>query len=341
MLPSSKQPRKKRGQEPKLEPLEGRQLLSTGQGSTFAIVPGTVSTAGQLSNIPFKIDPSQFTAGRGGKILLGIDVASDPSTSIKPQIAGVKQADGRSAGALHRSMYTMQVIKAKSLASPMSSAVLVSVPVPRAGQAAQTYTLQVRGNFGSTGDYLAGFYLPGDVNGDGTVNKTDLETIVKDLGATPSSSKYTFDADVNRDGKISGIDLKYATMNMGVSTTVSPIIGVNLDPATDGPLQSRVTSSNPVHFTGTATPGATVTFTEVNGNSPGASATVDSTGKYSIWVPLGSGSNTFQVATSDAFGQSITGQIAPVTYTLNPPQVINNPSQLTSSTHTGGSGSTS
>ena len=44
-------------------------------------------------------------------------------------------------------------------------------------------------------------------------------------------------------------------------------------------------------------------------------------------VPLGDGSNTFNVTTTDAFGQSITGQIAPVTYSTNPPQVINTPAQ--------------
>ena len=46
-------------------------------------------------------------------------------------------------------------------------------------------------------------------------------------------------------------------------------------------------------------------------------------------VPLGDGSNTFKVTTTDAFGQSISGQISPVTYTLNPPQVINTPARST------------
>jgi hypothetical protein len=308
--------------------LEGRQLLSAGQGSTFAITPGTVDKAGQVTSVQFKIDPSQFTAGRGGKILLGIDVAADPSTSIKPQIVSIKDASGHIAASLIHSVYTPAIIKAKQLGNPISSAVLVGLPIPKPGQAPAVYTVQVRGDYGTTGKYLVGFYLPGDVRGQGTVTSTDLQTIVSKLGATPTSSNYTFDADVNRDGKISLTDVKYASMNLGAKTTVSPIIDVSLDPATDGPMHSRITNFRTVHFTGTATPNATVTFSEINNNSPGATTTVDGSGHYSIMVPLGDGSNTFNVSTKDAFGQSISGQIAPVTYTLNPPMVINTPAQL-------------
>ena len=161
----------------------------------------------------------------------------------------------------------------------------------------------MRGGAKTTGAYLLGFYLPGDVAGTGTVTTADLQTIKSDLGATPSSSNYSFDADVNRDGKISPADLAFASMNLGAKTTISPIITVNLDPATDGPLNDRITNHNPVHFTGTATPNATVTFTEINSNSPGATTTADGSGNYSIMVPLGNGSNTFQVTTTDAFGQ--------------------------------------
>ncbi len=116
------------------------------------------------------------------------------------------------------------------------------------------------------------------------------------------------------------------------STKISPVINVNLDPATDGPMHSRITNFNPVRFTGAATPGSTVTFTEINKNSPGATGTTDSSGNFSIMVPIGDGSNTFNVASTDSFGQTISGQISPVTYTLNPPQVINTPADLTSTT---------
>ena len=332
MNPSHKQPHKKRGRNLSLELLEDRQLLSAGAGSTFAIMSGTVATASQVSSVQFKINPSDFTPTRGGKILLGIDVAADPNTSIQPEIVSVKNANGQVAGGLIHSAYTRQIIKAKKLTDPISSAVLISLPVPKAGQAPAVYTVQVRAANKTTGDYLLGFYLPGDVAGTGTVTQADLQTIKSDLGVTASSSNYNFDANVTRNGKISPADLAFAAMNLGASTKISPIISVNLNPATDGPLNDRITNVKTVNFTGTVTPGATVTFTEINNNSPGATTTADASGNYSIMVPLGKGSNTFDVTTMDAFGQSISGQISPVTYSANPPRVVNTPASSTTST---------
>ena len=109
------------------------------------------------------------------------------------------------------------------------------------------------------------------------------------------------------------------------------MISVNLNPAAD-PLNDRITSDSTVNFTGTVTPGATVTFKEINNNSPGATTTADSSGNYSIMVPLGVGANTFSVTSHDAFGQTISGQIAAVTYTANPPTVVNTPPSSTTST---------
>jgi hypothetical protein len=331
MNTSQGQPRKRRGQGISLEVLEDRRLLSAGMGSTFAIMPGSVDKAGQVSTVQFKIDPKVFTPGHGGKLTLGIDIAADTSnnSTVKPEIVAVKSATGGTYRVQH-SIYSATIIKASKLATPVSSAVLVTLPVPKANQAPAVYTVQVKGNYNTTGKYLVGFYLPGDAKGTGTVDATNLQTITSEFGAkaTASGTKYTFDADANRDGKISVADLQIASKNLGAKVTVSPVISVNLDPATDGPLHSRITNFRTVHFTGATTPGATVTFAEVNKNSPGATATADASGNYSIMVPLGDGSNTFQVTSTDAFGQTISGQIAPVTYTLNPPQVINNPSQL-------------
>ena len=331
MSASHKQPRKKRGSTLSLEMLDERQLLSAGMGSTFAIIPGSVTTAGQVSTVQFKIDPSQFTTAKGGKIVLGIDVAADPSSTIKPEILSVRSVSGGTASQVHHSYYSRTLVSANKLGSPLSSAVLATIRVPKAGQAPAVYSVQVQGTAKTTGNYLLGFYLPGDVTGAGTVTTADIQSIISKLGAASTSSTYAFDADANRDGKISLADAQIASMNLGAKTTVSPIITVNLDPADSGSLNSRITNINPVHFTGTATPNATVTFSEINNNSPGATATADASGNYSIMVPLGNGSNTFKVTTKDAFGQSISGQIAPVTYSLNPPTVVNTPTTTTTS----------
>ena len=47
----------------------------------------------------------------------------------------------------------------------------------RPGQPANDYSVQVKGLDLTTGQYLVGFYLPGDVAGTGTVTQADLQTI--------------------------------------------------------------------------------------------------------------------------------------------------------------------
>ena len=144
--------------------------------------------------------------------------------------------------------------------------------------------MQVKGLGATSGTYLVGFYLPGDVTGTGTVTQADIKTIKSEHGLTATSSKYTFDADANRDGVINSQDLKIARENLGVSTKVSPVVSVNLDPASD-PAANRTTPFSTVHFAGTTTPGASVKFLDQAGGATTA-ATADSTGAYSIMVPL-------------------------------------------------------
>ncbi len=179
-----------------------------------------------------------------------------------------------------------------------------------------TYTVEVKGLHHTTGQYLVGFYLPGDASGDGTVTSTDITTIKSLLGDAATNSNYSFDADVNRDGIINNKDVKLADKNLGAATTVSPVVSVNLNPASD-PSLDRTTNLSVVNFTGTMTPNATVTFANDNNNGQTTTATADSSGAYTINVPLVLGSNTFTVTTQDGFGQSISGQISPVTYSPN------------------------
>lgn len=306
-----------------VDSLEDRRLMSADMGSTFAIVPGEVTAAGAKSTVDVKIDPGYFTgATRGGRIVLGVDVAADPNSQVKPQIVSVESSNGRRVSVQH-ARYANTLVKAQGLLTPQSTAVTFTVPVPKAGQAPATYKVDVKGLTEGTGKYLLGFYLPGDVNGDGKVTNDDITTMASKIGQKSTDKGYAFDADANRDGKIDVRDLRIASQNLGASTIVSPVASVNLDPASDTGISDRVTNQRVVKFTGTATPNATVVFTELNKNSPGATATVGPDGKYSVNVQLGDGSNTFQVATTDAFGQTISGSISPVTFSTNPPTVTN------------------
>ena len=334
------------------EVLEGRLVLSSGQGSTFAITEGSVATANAASSIPFKIDPALFTAPKSGKITLGVDVvavqptaataatSNIPVVTVKPEVVSVTDASGRNIPIQH-TRYDRKIARANHLGNQNTSAVLVTLKVPPSGQAPTSYSLQVKGMGGTTGQYLAGFYLPGDANGDGVVDKTDITTIKTLLGDNATNKNYNFDADVNRNGMINHQDLRLAQENLGAATKVSPVASVNLDPASD-PSLDRTTSFSTVHFAGKITPGATITFANNNNKGATTTATADATGAYSIMVPLVNGSNTFGVTTQDGFGQSIKGQISPVVF--KPPTTATAPggssTSGTSTTPSTGSGTT-
>jgi hypothetical protein len=299
-------------------------------------MPASITTPGQVSSIPFTMSSSLFTpaASMHGKMLLGIDVtavAQSTSSSsntpanppVEPEIVSVTGPNGRPIAVQHTRYYP-KIAKANHLKGPMdiSSAVLLTVPVPASGQPAATYNVQVKGLGTSTGQYLLGFYLPGDTAGTGSVTNSSVTTVKSLLGDAATNSNYSFDADVNRDGIINRQDVKLVEENVGASTHVSPVVSVNLDPASD-PNSNRTTPYSTVHFAGKTTPGATVTFANQANHNATTTATADSTGAYSIMVPLVSGSNTFTVTTKDAFGQSISGSISPVVY--SPTSAANTP----------------
>jgi hypothetical protein len=325
--------RRRRGISLGPEPLEGRIVMSSGEGSTFAIMPGKVTTAGQVSSLPFKIDPTLFsgTARDHGTITIGIDVApASPSTSsqtttstLKPEVVSITDPNGHVVRVQH-ARYDAKVAKAHKLSVTTTSAVLATVKIPAKGQPAANYSVQVKGLNATTGTYLVGFYLPGDVAGTGTVTKADITTLKSYHGMTALNSKYNFDADVNRDGVINNADVAIAQKDLGVSTQVSPVVSVNLDPNSD-PALNNTTPYSVVHFAGQATPNAKITFLDTTSNTT-TSVNAGSTGAYSIMVPLVAGSNSFTVTTLDGFGQSISGSITPVAYNPGSP----NPTSSTS-----------
>ena len=309
-----------RPMQPAPDVLEARVVMSSGEGSTFAIMPGTVAGPGMMSTTQFEISPTLFSSPkRDGQVVIGIDITPAVSTAsgsattstLKPEIISVKDASGHTISVTH-AHYSKKVMKTNKITQSQTSAVLVKLNVPKTGMPANDYTVQVKGLGATSGTYLLGFYLPGDAAGTGTVTQADIKTIQSEHGLTASNSKYSFDADTNRDGVINSTDIKIAREDLGVSTKVSPVVSVNLDPASD-PAANRTTPYSTVHFAGTTTPNATVTFVDQSGGGS-TSATADSTGAYSILVPLVSGSNTFTVTTKDGFGQSISGSISPVVY---------------------------
>ena len=313
MNPSKSAPRRGKKVELSPETLETRSLLTGGTGNLIAILPGTIATAKEVGAVTFTLSKPHFTIPKG-KVTLGIDVVPDANTTFKPQISTAEDPSGRAIRGTTRAMFNPGIERNRETGDPRSSAMLVPLTTPR-GDAltSSTFTVKIMGAEDSTGRYLLGFYLPGDANGDGVVDGTDIKAVRSALNSTPTDDRYTFDADADRDGRISNTDLKITQRNKGVKTTISPIVSANLDPTTDSDVADRKTTFSTVHFTGAVTPGATVTFSETTQKTTPVSTTADEAGNYSIMVPLGTGINAIRVTTQDAFGQSITGGIEPVT----------------------------
>lgn len=320
---STNHPTTRRRRETQFAPeaLETRSLLTAGAGNTFAIVSGEITKAGQPAAVKFTIDPTHFHLPKG-RFTLGIDVASDPTAKLVPQISAVSDSKGHPVPHMTHSVYGKHLQSTQVTAGQATSAVLTPVHLNNTNpNAPATYTVNVKGTGGTTGKFLLGFYLPGDVKGEGKVTQDDVNTVRSALGVQSGSSRYSFDADVNRDGRIAGIDLSTTRQNLGVTTDVSPVISANLDHADETMPNDRVLNKPNAHFTGDASPGATVTFTEINNKSQSVTSTADAQGHYNLYAPLAAGANTFRVTTLDPFGQSITGSIAPVTY-INPAQIM-------------------
>jgi hypothetical protein len=303
--------------------LETRNLMTAGAGNTFAIMTGTLAAANQKVAVPFVYQPSLMTLNARHQITLGIDVAAQSGSTAKPKVVAVEDMQTHRMIPMTRANYVKTVQLANPANGKQSTAVLVTLRLSAAqAKSPHQYQVLVQSQGGTTGAFLVGFYLPGDVAGTGTVDNSDLATIKQDLNVDASSQNYVFAADANRDGVINNSDLRIAQQNIGASVLVTPVISANLSPVSDSGINDRITNIRNVTFGGTTTPGATVTYTDTDNTSPTTTTTADSKGNYTINIRLGDGANTFQVMSSDAFGQVIKGTINPVTYSLTAPAAV-------------------
>jgi len=296
------------------ESLESRQLLTGGAGNTIALVRGSVETDGATTPSAFTIQSTHFTAPRG-RLTLGVDVVATTNSGLKPVITGVTTDGTPRSKVLYQGPRGAKAL-ARAASGDVANAVLTDVTYPTKGKKnAANYSVKITGVGNTKGDFLIGYYLPGDADGNGIVNNLDIKAIKSLNGRTVVETDYSFDADTNRDGVINRTDVALARKNLGVRTTIIPDITANFDPASDTGAADRITNVSTVKFTGVAAPGASISYVEVNKKTGSASTVADDSGKYSVTLALAEGTNTYKVTSIDAFGQTISGSIQPVTYT--------------------------
>ena len=316
-----KPPRRTRKASFNAEALETRALLTGGAGNTFAIMQSSIVKADTPVNVPFVLSSNLVTKPHG-TITIGIDVAAHANSTALPKIVGLIDNVTHRPIAISHAIYNPVVQRVNPQAGPQTAAITATIRSRPGDTAPHSYTVVVQGINHTAGNILVGFYLPGDANGDGVVDNTDIIAIKGATNSVPGDTKYLFPADANRNGRINATDLKLARENLGAKVTVSPVVSADLSPASDSGLQDRVTNIRNVTFTGVATPGAAISFDEASIKTPAVSTLADATGKYTIQIPLGDGVNSFRVTSTDGFGQSISGLIAPVTYSVHAPALI-------------------
>ena len=311
----SRPDRKRRTASLAPELLETRQMLTGGVGSTFAIVPGTISKTDGQTSISFNLNPAYFTDPGNKPFQLGLDVAAGTSSTVNAVIESVTTPAGKTLRVSHATYDPAVKRSGVEATNKNSTAVLVTIPGLEAKSAKSfTYKVNVAAVAQTSGAVLVGFYLPGDADGIGTINQSDINAIkaAMNTNAAQTNGSYSFDADANRDGQINAKDLAIAQKNLGVGTTVSPVISANLAPGELTSTTNRVTNLSKVTITGATTPNAAVSYAETG--EAATTTTSNSLGNYSITVPLLTGSNTYNVTTTDAFGQTIQGAINSITY---------------------------
>jgi hypothetical protein len=220
-----------------------RRAVPANMGNTFAIVSGEVVKAGELSQVKVNFDKNLFTLPKG-KATIGVAVAPVSGGTVSPAISKVVNQANKSV-AQASTPASRKISAAQSTTSTVPKPVIFNVQLGR-GSAASTYTVSVKDQKTGTGNFLSGFYLPGDANGDLKVQKSDVDLIKGAIGAKTGDQKYNFNADSNRDGVIDNTDVKLAQQNMGVAVKVNPVITARLDPANDTGAADRITDQRNV-----------------------------------------------------------------------------------------------
>ena len=79
------------------------------------------------------------------------------------------------------------------------------------------YTLEIRGQFNTSGSYRLKTFLPGDADGDHRVTPDDAALIRANYGAKVGDAGYSSAADANLDGQLTSFDLAQLHRNLNAS----------------------------------------------------------------------------------------------------------------------------
>jgi hypothetical protein len=285
---------------PKLETLESRLALSaTVPANSIGTGVGAVLKPRGVSASSVTVVARNLTAGRSST-LFGIFVQPTANSELAPRIVAVEQSDGQKLSIKQGRPFVRGRDDGQAAAF-----VKVSRPGP--------LTIFVGGENQTTGSYEVDATLAGDVNGDGTVNLSDLASFASAYETTPGNARYNPAADFNQNGIVNLYDAKAIEQNMTPPPRNESLnLVLNLSQADQAhyptPRNSGgATSKQDVTILGKTVPGSIVLLDGPQGiyQFNGGAVATDAQGEFSVKETLTQGVNTFSFLILDPFGKQV------------------------------------
>ncbi len=205
----SKMRRSRAAVSPAVESLEGRELMSLAiPSNTIGIESGAVSAPRQVAAVPVDIPASSLTQGRSST-MYGITVGPLPGSTLAPRITGVIGSNGRAIPIHPGAPFTAK-----------NGQTFAYLPVSQPGP----LTVLVAGNKDTTGTFNVLVTLPGNINGTGSVNITDVQSFPPAYTSNINTPYYKPSADANRNGYIGIGDAKFIERNLPLPGREKPLL---------------------------------------------------------------------------------------------------------------------
>jgi hypothetical protein len=277
-----------------LEPLEGRQVLSSAvPANTLATVDGTVTSPGAIAQVTVPV--TAFNINGLKSIVLGTATSPAAGSGLLPQVSYVIGPAGKK--------LTLQPGAPFVAGSHPEAVAFFTDGTPG------TVTIGVTGLGNTTGSFQLREYLPGDINGQVTI--ADAELYTKSYLSQEGDPLYDVAADANLNGQVGQDDGRYLERNLKpLSPRGQLTVKLTLAPefAARGPVPSNSGGhtyfKNPV-ILGQTVPGSIIFSDSGAGDYTftGPAVVANAQGHFQITASNSNGINNNNFLVIDPFGQ--------------------------------------
>ena len=270
------------------EGLEGREVMSG--VIPFATLAGQVAAPGQVTQLTLQLAANQVSSTRSTPVLIGFYAETPAGSTINPAITEV---DGNAT-----KLAPLALPNHTKTTPPKTLFLTEYLPVTGQGE---DITVDVTGLDATYGDVVVQAFLPGDVNGDRTVDASDLAAVNAAYGSAIGQAKYNGQADFNGDGHVGCIDRRLTTLNQGVSIGAFP---VTTSAAVPVATTAVAVATTPVVATSVPVVAASVPYTISTVQSTPVTTTTSGTYTTPTGTLVAIPSST--TGTTYAYGQAVT-----------------------------------